>query len=115
MISQQAGEIFGYLKIYGQQHVKLAKLDLSERVSKVTSVLTLILVLFILMLFVLFMLSIAVGLYLGNLWESYPRAFLVLTGVYVLAGVIVYAFRKPLIVNPILSMVINEMMDEDEE
>ena len=47
MMSQQAGEIFGYAKLYGEQQVKLVKLDLAERFSKVTSGLALLMVLFV--------------------------------------------------------------------
>jgi hypothetical protein len=115
MMSQQAGEIFGYAKLYGEQQVKLVKLDLAERFSKVTSGLALLMVLFVLGLFILLLLSIAVGLYLGNTWSSYSLAFLVLSGFYAVVGILLIAFKRKLIINPILSLVINEMLDQDEK
>lgn len=115
MMSQQAGEIFGYAKLYGEQQVKLVKLDLAERFSKVTSGLALLMVLFVLVLFILLLLSISLGLYLGNAWNSYPMAFLVLSGFYVFVGILLIAFKRKLIINPILSLVINEMLDQDEK
>lgn len=115
MLSEQAGEIFGYVKVYGEQQVKLIKLDLAERFSKVTAGLALMMVLFVVVLFILLLFSIALGLYLGEKWESYTTAFLALSGFYVCIGLLLVVFRKILIVNPILAMMINEMMDQDDE
>jgi len=115
MMSQQAGEIFGYAKLYGEQQVKLVKLDLAERFSKVTSGLALLMVLFVLVLFILLLLSISIGLYLGDVWNSYALAFLMLSGFYVLVGILLIAFKRKLIINPILSVVLNEMLDQDEK
>ena len=115
MMSQQAGEIIGYAKAYGEQQVRLVKLDMAERFSKVTSGLALLMVLFILALFILLLLSIAAGLYLGNIWNSYATAFLALSGFYVLVGLVLIVFKKSLIINPILSVVLNEMLDQDEK
>lgn len=115
MMSQEAGEVFGLVKIYTEQHIKLIKLDLAGRFSKATSGLTLLVVAFILIMFILLLLSVSVGLYLGGIWESYPLAFLAITGFYILVALVLIVFRKPLILNPILATVINEMMDEDEK
>ena len=100
MMSEQAGEIFGYAKLFGQQQVKLIKLDLAERFSRVTSGLALILVLFIIVLFILLLLTIALGLYLGDIWDSYSKAFLVISGFYTVVGMLLIVFKRNLIINP---------------
>ncbi|MCB0666363.1 MAG: phage holin family protein [Saprospiraceae bacterium] len=115
MISEQAGELFGYAKVYGEQQFKLIKLDVAERFSRVTAGLALLLVLFVVILFILLLFSVALGIYLGELWQSYTTAFLSIAGFYVFIGILLLVFRKSLIVNPILAMMINEMMDQDEE
>lgn len=115
MISEQAGEVFGYVKEYGEQQMRLVKLDLVERFSKVAAGLSLLLFSFVLLLFVLLLLSIAAGLYLGGLWNSYPLAFLALAGLYFLVGIVLIVFKKSLVINPILTIVIGEMMEEDEK
>ena len=115
MMSQQAGEIVGYVKEYGEKQVKLVKLEMAERISKITSGLALMMVAFALLLFILLLLSIAVGIYLGQIWGSYPMAFLFLSGFYLVVGVILIVFKKSLVTNPILEIVINEMMNQDEE
>jgi uncharacterized membrane protein YqjE len=115
MMSQQAGEIVGYIKEYGEKQVKLMKLDIAERVSRITSGLALMMVAFVLLLFVLLLLSIAVGIYLGEVLDSYAIAFLCLSGFYLIVGVTLIVFKKSLVINPILEVVINEMMNQDEE
>ena len=115
MVSEQAGEIVGYVKEYGEKQVKLVKLDIAERVSRITSGLALMMVAFVLLLFVLLLLSISAGIYLGEVWGSYAMAFLFLSGFYLIVGIALFVFKKSLVTNPILEVVINEMMKQDEE
>jgi hypothetical protein len=114
-MSQQAGEIVGYVKEYSAKQVKFVKLDLVERISKITSGLALMMVAFVLLLFILLLLSVAAGIYLGEIWDSYALSFLLLSGFYLIVGIFLFVFKKSLVINPILEIVINEMMKQDED
>lgn len=114
-ISNKAGEIVGYAKAYADQHVRLLKLDIAERFSKLTAGLVTVMLGFILLLFVLLLLSIGAGIFLGEVMDSYGLAFMTLAGSYALVGLLLYFTRRWWLVNPLLSLVIQEILSEDED
>ncbi len=106
-----AGETLEYGKIYVEQKMDFYRLETSKRLAKTTSnLVTLAVIAFLVMMVVVF-LSIAGGLLLGKLFGSYGLAFLVITGLYLLTVLVIYFFKKEIITNPILSLVIKEMLD----
>ncbi len=99
---QSAGETFTYLREYLQLQLDLLRLDLAERIAKVASALVSVLVLMIFALIGLFMTTIALALFLGQIWGSYALGFLSIAGFYFLLVAVLYAFKERLITNPIL-------------
>jgi len=114
-ISSKAGETVGYAKSYADQHVRLLKLDIAERFSKLTAGLVTAIFGFILILFILLLLSIGAGIFLGAAMGSYGLAFIALAGFYLLMGIILLSTRRMWLVNPLLSMIIQEILTEDED
>ena len=106
-----AGETLEYGKIYMEQKMDFYRLETSKRLAKTTSNLATVAVMGFLGMMVIMFLSIAGGLYLGAILESYGLAFLIVTGIYTLAVLLIYFFKKEIITNPILSLVIREMLD----
>ncbi len=108
---QQAGESFEYANQYVQKQVDLFKLESAERIAKTTSSLVTAAVLFMIATLVIIMLSITVGIWLGSLLGTYSGAFLIVTGLYTLAGLLVYFFREQLVTNPVLSNVLESFFE----
>jgi len=106
-----AGETLEYGKMYVEQKMDFYRLETSKRLAKTTSNLVTVAVIGFLAMMVIIFLSIAGGLLLGDLLGSYGLAFLVITGIYLLAALGIYFFKKEIITNPILSLVIKEMLD----
>ena len=114
-ISNKAGEAVGYAKSYADQHVRLLKLDIAERFSKLTAGLVTFIFGFVLILFILLLLSIGAGIFLGEAMGSYGKAFMALAGFYLVVGIILLATRRIWLVNPLLSLTIQEILSEDED
>ncbi|MFK7808201.1 MAG: phage holin family protein [Saprospiraceae bacterium] len=110
-ISASAGETYEYARLYVEQKGDYYKLEAAKKMAQSTSqVATSLIVGFFGMLVVLF-LSLSVGFFLGNLWGSYGLAFLLITGIYALAAALVYYFRTSLITNPIVKMIISNLLN----
>ena len=106
-----AGETFEYARLLITQQRDYLQLEMAKRLAKTTSkLMTLVVTSFFMMMVVLF-LSIAIGLLLGQYWNSYGLAFLCLTAGYLLIAILVLIFRKQIITNPILSTIIKELTD----
>jgi len=114
---EKAGETFGYFQDYVEKRLELLQLELTERVIRILSVLiTAFLLLSIISLFLLFI-SISAAFFIGEHLGSPATGFLAVGGIFGLLALLLYVFRKPLIVQPILSMIIGEFREElmDEE
>lgn len=105
------GETIEYAKLYFEQKSDYLKLEVAKQSAKTTSSLITAAVLGILGLIVLFLLTLSIGFYLGEAIGSYGTAFLILTGVFALIGLVIYFFKRQIITNPLLSMVIKNMLD----
>ncbi|MFN0014104.1 MAG: phage holin family protein [Saprospiraceae bacterium] len=103
---ESAGETAEYLRQYVKLQADYFRLDMAERIAKVSSLLLVLLAIGALGLFALVMLSLAVAFYLGNLWGSYPTAFLCVGGGYVLLAALLWVFKDRWLTNPLLSKII---------
>lgn len=110
-ILSSTGETIEYAKIYAEQQMEYFHLETSKRLAKTTSNLVVVAVLAVLALIVVLSFSLAIGLLLGEYWGSYGQAFLFLTVIYSLIPILIYVFRKRIIIDPIMSIVIREMYD----
>lgn len=103
---ESTGEAYGYAKAYMEQQIEYAKLDIAERLStSISSAITTIVVIQ-LVFFVLGFFSFALGVYLGQVLDSYVKGFLAVGGIYTVLTLAIILLRRPLITNPILSRII---------
>jgi len=103
------GEMIGYAQSHVNDRIELAKLEAAERSAKVaSSSITVALLTFIFMMAVVFG-SVALGLFIGEWIDSYSYAFLIIFGGYVVLGIIIAIFRKALVTNPVLTIIIKSM------
>lgn len=110
-LMESAGETVAYLQNYVEQKVELVKLEAAEKTATtVSSLLTAFIVLLIIGIAV-FTGTIAIALFLGGWLENYALAFLIVTVFYIALAVGAYVFRKTIITNPIVSIVITKMFN----
>lgn len=110
-----AGESVEYARQYFKQQGDMIRLEAAERISKTTSSLLTAITIAFLAVLTLLMLSIALGFWLGNLWESYSLAFLAVAGLYAIIGGVVYFFKRQLVTNPVLDFTLDAFFEEDED
>ena len=103
---------------YFDARLKLIKLETFEKIAKVTAVLFSSLVVALLGFFLLFFLSMSLGFFLGNIFDSMALGFLTVTGLYLILFVLVLFMKKDLMENILIERIIGELTkkeDEDEQ
>jgi len=104
---------------YLKTSVQLFKFKTTDKVAEVLSNLTSGLIILILITLLFVNLNIGIALLIGDLLGKIWLGFLILSGFYGLAGILIYIFRNSWIKKPISNSVIKlllkeEEMDEDE-
>lgn len=106
-------ELSDNLKEYLATRYELTVLKTSQKVSIVASVAAFGAIVGLLGLLFLLFILIASGFYLSELLGSYGHGFAALSGVFLIAAVILYIGRKKLIMKPVRDSLIKAMFDED--
>lgn len=109
-------EEVGKLNVYAQQYIKdqleLYKIEAAERSAKTIAQIITILVLVSIASIIFLLLTVVVGLYLGDYLDSYPQAFLMISGGYFLIGLLFYLLRKPILTNPLMLMLVKQVLSK---
>lgn len=114
-ISENFSELADNVKKYVRLKIDLLKLNILEKFSKLVSFLIITLVFFLLFLF--FILFISLGFIywfrdqLGPEWLG----ALIVAGVYIVIGFLVYLLRFKLFINPVVTQISKILFEEDEE
>ena len=108
-----AGETVEYAKQYLKLQGDYIRLEAAERISQTTSAIVTAMVLGVFSLLVLIMLSLALAFWIGGKTGSYAQAFLLVSAAYGLMGGLLYLFRRVLITNPTLKLVLNAFFDRE--
>lgn len=106
---------FQNLHEYLEARIELTKIQVLEKISLLTSsVLTTLILIFLAFFFLLFA-SIAASLIVGEQLGEWYWGFLIVACFYALLAIVLYAFRRKIILNPILNTIIDVMFREDDE
>lgn len=108
---EKSGEMYAYIQEYVRLQLEYFRLEAAEKAGKIISSLVVLSIFMLIGAFILLMFSLAAGLYLGKLLQSYPLAFLVLMGFYIVVGVILFLARDRWITTPIIKSIINDFFD----
>ena len=101
------------LKDYISLRLQITQLKYSSKTSLVTSsVLTYMLISMVVFFFVL-VLTIGIALWMGNLLGEWYLGFLIMAGIYLLIGLVIFTFRNRWIRIPLNNLIIKEIFDED--
>lgn len=110
-VMHNIGETVEYAHQYLQKEVTLLKLEIAEKAAKSTASIITVAVIGFLGSMVLIMFSISAGFWIGKLMNSYASAFLIITIVYGVLAFLIYFFRKRLITNPVLQIVLKSFFE----
>ncbi|MEI6749413.1 MAG: phage holin family protein [Bacteroidales bacterium] len=113
-IADNISEVVDASKTYIEANLKLFKLSLLERLSKVVSlIISTTLVMLVGMLFVLF-LSLSAAIFIGSLLNNMALGFLIMGLFFLVIVLFLWAKRKTLVLNPIIRT-LNDIVFEDTE
>lgn len=102
------------LKTIQKTGFELLKLNTVDKTSDVISSLSVILVLFfVVAVFTLFV-TLATGILIGKWLNDYAIGFFIISGIYVIFGLVLYVFRKKLIKIPVDNIVVYTLLKQKE-
>jgi len=114
-ISDNFSELTENIKKYINLRIDMVKLVLTEKLARMATILLIIVILFVLFMFLLFFLSFSfIFWYADHVGPAYAGA-LIVTCVYLLAGIAVVIFRIQLILNPLIRQITKVLMDNKNE
>ncbi|TDH26195.1 hypothetical protein EXU57_11945 [Segetibacter sp. 3557_3] len=102
--------LIGNSKEYVETRFNLLKLKLVDKSSDLVSTVLTFIPLIVIGLLVFFLLNIGIALLIGDLLGRASWGFLVLTGIYIIIGFILYSGRNKLIKVPFANMLIRKFL-----
>ena len=119
MNENQAADYFKELKVlmtdYLLARIKLLKLEIFEKIAKITATLFSSIMIAMLATLLLFFLSIALGFYFGSIFNSNGTGFMIVAGLYFLLLIPFIFFRKSLVEKLIINRLIQQLTENEEE
>lgn len=103
------GEVRAYMELRGER----LKLDFVSKLSRLLSAVALGLIIAVVMAVILLLLSNTLVSLLKEATGNEAVAFAIVAGGYALVGVMVYIFRRRLIVRPITSFICSLLLDDE--
>lgn len=108
-ISELLKKLFDQVKAYYNLRIGYLRLYVAEYLIKFFSSLVLWMVIFLFLFFVLVFGSFAFAYWFGEMTGRWSAGFLIIAGFYVLLAVLIFTFRRPLIVKPFTELIIKQM------
>jgi len=113
-IADNISEVIDASRKYIEANLKLIKLSLLERLSKVVSlIISSTLVMLAGALFVLF-LSLSAAMFIGDLLQSQALGFLIMAFIFLLLVIFLWIKRKTLVINPVIRSLNNIIFTDDD-
>jgi len=101
------------IRKYIQLNWDYAKLEGLEVIVKVSSFLLISIITIIMLSIMILLLSLGLSAYLGELMDSAHLGYFIIGGVYVLLGGIIFLFRKQLLTDPILRLILKQIAQDN--
>ncbi len=114
-ISENVSGLTEDIRDYINLRLDLARLVMTEKIAQLASFFLLAVIFFILAMFLLLFLSMAFVFWFGNDIGPAWIGALIVTAVYVAGGVFVYARRKQLFINPLVTKLVKILMEDKDE
>ncbi len=94
-------ELVEQIKLYISLRMKHYKLSAGEKIIELFSTLTAGMIFWMVAFIIMIFGGFALAFWLGDIFQSQPIGFLMVTGIFILLIIIIYLFRQSLIFDPI--------------
>jgi hypothetical protein len=108
-LSAQIMKLYEQVKVYLDLKIGYIKINLAGDLIRFFSSLVLLMVIFFFGFFVLVFGSFAFAYWFGEMTGKWSLGFLIIAGFYLLLAVLIYVFRKSIIVRPFTNLIISQM------
>jgi hypothetical protein len=112
---EKVEEMAGHVKEYFNNRLASVKLNAAEKTSKIAG--KVIAVMVVAVIFLLFMVfaSIALAYLLGKWTGEMYQGFLIVAGIYLLSGILIWAAKERWIRLPIMNAMLQQLFKEEED
>jgi hypothetical protein len=110
--SESVNTLSDHLKEYINLRVDLVKLILVEKLSRLTSLMLLFIIFLILLMFAAVFLGLAFVLWYGNNIGPMWAGALIVVGVLLLKGIVLFLFRKKFLLNPVITQLSKIILED---
>ena len=108
-------EMAEHVKEYVNNHITSAKLSVAEKTSGVlANIIALAVALLVFVFFIVFA-SVALALVFAKLTGEYYWGFLIVAGIYLLMGILVWTMREKLLRLPIMNAILKQLFKDEED
>ncbi|MFW5886331.1 MAG: hypothetical protein ACOCUL_01110 [Bacteroidota bacterium] len=114
LLTENLKELTVLTKEYINAYTKLLKLNITEKISKISSLILSGIIIFSIGFMIVLFLTFAFCSWYGNTHGSLWEGFLIAAGFYGLLTVLIVIFRKYLITNNIVKLVANIVFSDDD-
>ncbi|HNK30077.1 MAG TPA: phage holin family protein [Ferruginibacter sp.] len=108
-------EMADHVKEYVNNHISAVKLSVAEKTSALLA--NIIAVTIALLVFVMFVIfgSVAVAFAFAKLTGEYYWGFLIVAGIYLLIGILVWSLKERILRMPIMNAILQQLFNEEED
>lgn len=114
-LKTKAGNLTDSIGDYVQSNYKLALLNAADKATGIAASTLATVVIAFLGIFVLFFGGIALGVWLGQLLDSYALGYLLVAALFTLIIVIIVAMRKRIVFPMIRDKIINKLYEQNDQ
>lgn len=100
------------VKSYAETRLQLIKLIAINKASGFASNLISMIILLMIFFTFIFCLSISLALWIGSLLDSNILGFLIVAGIYLIIGFIVFTMRNTLLKTPVENKLLSQLIDQ---
>ncbi|CAH8281676.1 hypothetical protein EV196_104133 [Mariniflexile fucanivorans] len=97
-------------KNYTETSAKLLALKAVDKTADVLSSTISIVLLFLLFVMFTLFVNIGLGFYIGSLLGAYYLGFFIVSGIYFVLGIVLYAFRNQIVKMPATNLIITKLL-----
>lgn len=111
----KAEELAGHIKEYVNNRISYAKFTGAEKTSKVAANILAAVIISAVFVIVLLFASLALAFVFAKLTGELYWGFLIVSGIYLLIGLIVFALKERILRIPIMNAILEQLFKDDED
>lgn len=111
MSEQNLNNLWTEIKTYFSLQIDYTRLTATEKLATILSMVALVGIALVLAVCAIFYLSFALVHYLSEVVGSMWGAHLIVAGIFILLLILLFVFRKPLVINPVARFITKVLID----